>query len=183
VETMDNDINDMPEVVNNNFYAKYNPQIRSVVARILNSANQSQDIDDCVNTVFMELMEKLQKYNETRGSMAAFVAVIARSVALNYCKSNMRKIGELTGSDKDKFDFLSEPVAFENKVEFQMLVDGIIGKLNDGESILFAMKYIYFYSSEEIAKSFKISQNAVDLRVNRLKRKIKKFLTKGGVIL
>ena len=55
--------------VNNNFYEKYHPQIRAIVIRILNNANQSQDIEDCVNTVFLELMEKLQQFNETRGSM------------------------------------------------------------------------------------------------------------------
>ncbi|MCL2773956.1 MAG: hypothetical protein FWD71_11465, partial [Oscillospiraceae bacterium] len=86
--------------VNNNFYEKYNPQIRAIVARILNYANQARDIDDCVNAVYLELMEKLQQYNETRGSMAAFVAIVARSAALNYCKSNMRKAGELIGDEK-----------------------------------------------------------------------------------
>ena len=44
--------------VNNNFYEKYNPQIRAIVIRILNNAGQNQDIEDCVNTVFLELMEK-----------------------------------------------------------------------------------------------------------------------------
>jgi len=173
-------MNDVPEV-NNNFYAKYNPQIRSIVARILTSAGQSQDIADCVNTVFLDLMENLQKYNETRGSMSAFVAIISRNVALNYCKKNSRATKELTGNDK--LDFLSEPVKFEDKFEFQTLVDGIMGKLNDEEKILFAMKYIYFYPSEEIAATFKITVNAVDLRVKRLKGKIKNFLTKGGIIL
>ena len=177
---MDNINNNIFEV-NNNFYAKYNPQIRKIVTRILKNANQAGDIEDCMNTVFLELMDKLQKYNETRGSMAAFVAIIARSVSLNYCKSNMRKTGELIGDDK--IDFLSEPVEFENKVAFQMLVDGILEKLNEQDSALFAMKYIYFYSPEEIAEAFKITRNAVDVRVNRLKNRIKKFLIKGGITL
>ena len=94
--------------VNNNFYVRYNPQIRAIVTRILNNAGQSRDIDDCVNTVFLELMEKLQQYSETRGSMAAFVAIISRSVALNYCKFNLRKNNELIGDDN--IDFLNEPM-------------------------------------------------------------------------
>ena len=177
------DINNNSNIteVSNNFYVKYNPQIRSIVTRILTGANQSGDIEDCVNTVFLELMERLQQYNETRGSMGAFVAIIARSTALNYRKSNMRKNGELIGDDK--LDFLSEPMGFEDKITFQMLVDGIIKKLNDDENALFVMKYIFFYSSEEIAENLKITRNAVDLRTARLKRKIKKFLTRGGVIL
>ena len=167
--------------VNNSFYEKYNPQIRSIVARILNNANQAQDIDDCVNTVFLELMERLQQYNETRGSLAAFVAIVARSVALNYRKSNMRKTSELIGDEK--LDYIIEPLEVEDKIEFEMLVDMILDKLNEQESILFAMKYIYFYPPEEIAKKFKINRNAVDGRVNRLKKKIKKLLIKGGITI
>jgi len=181
VKDMGNMNNDNILEVNNNFYDRYNPLIRKIVTRILNNSGQSRDIDDCVNTVFLEIMEKLQQYNETRGSMAAFVAIIARSAAINYSKGNRRKIDELIGDEK--IDFMSEPLEFENEVEFNVIVDGIFGKLNEKENILFTMKYILFYPSEEIAKVFKINRNAVDVRVNRLKSKIKNILTKGGIIL
>jgi len=167
--------------INNDFYEKYSPQIRAIVTRILNNANQRQDIDDCVNIVFLELMERLQQYNETRGSMSAFVTIITRSIALNYCKSNRYKIGYLTSDDT--IDFLSEPLEFENEVEFNMLIEKIHAKLNEKENILFTMRFILFYTPEEIAKTLKITRNAVDIRVNRLKKKIKNFLIKGGITL
>jgi len=167
--------------INNSFYYKYNPQIRAIVARILNNAEQTRDIDDCVNTVYLELMENLQQYSESRGSMAAFVAVIARSTALDYCRSNMRKSGELIGDDK--LDFLTEPIEIEDKVEFEMLVENIAEKLNEQENALFTLKYLLFYAPEEIANFFNIKRNAVDGRLNRLKKKIKKLLIKGGITI
>jgi len=167
--------------LNNSFYDRYNPQIRAVVTRILTYAGMAGEIDDCVNTVFLDLMEKLQQYNEVRGSMGAFVAVIARSVALNYCKSNMRRSAELVGDDK--LDFLSAPLGYDNEAEFDLLVESIAAKLNKQERILFSMRYLYYYTPEEIAKALKIRRSAVDMRVNRLKSKIKSFLTKGGVII
>ena len=166
--------------VNNSFYERYNPLIRKIVTRILNNSNQSRDIDDCVNTVFLGIMEKLQQNNETRGSMAAFVAIIARSVAMDYCKGNKRKMNELIGDEN--IDFMNDPLEFENEVEFEILVESIFEKLNEQENVLFTMKYILFYPAEEIAKVFKINRNAVDGRVNRLKSKIKKILAKGGII-
>ena len=172
--------NDVYEI-NENFYDKYNPQIQAIVTRILNNANQSRDIDDCVSTVYIELIEKLSQYNEMRGSMGAFVAIVARSTALDYCRSNMRKNGELIGDDK--IDFLSEPIEFEDKVEFHMLAESIAGKLTEQEIILFTMRYIYYYTPEEIAKVLKIKRGAVDMRVNRLKGKIKNFLIKGGITI
>ena len=167
--------------VNINFYEKYNPQIRAIVTRILNYANQSRDIDDCVNIVYVELIEKLRQYNETRGSMGAFVAIVARSTALDYCRSNVRKQSELIGDDK--IDFLSEPMEFEDKVEFEMLVESILEKLDEQEIILFTMRYIYYYTPEEIAKALKIRRSAVDMRVSRLRSKIKNFMIKGGITL
>jgi len=170
-----NDINE----VSNHFYDKYNSQIRAIVSRILTNANQTRDIDDCVNTVYLELMEKLQQYSETRGSMAAFVAIIARSAAIDYCRSNMRKPGELIGDDM--IDFLAEPIEFESQIEFQMLVESILAKLNKSQRILFTMRYILFYSPEEIAKALKIRRGAVYMRLSTLKRKVRDLLIKGGI--
>jgi RNA polymerase sigma-70 factor (ECF subfamily) len=167
--------------VNNSFIEKYSSMIRGIVTNILKPANQSQDIDDCVNNVFLNLIEKLQQYNETRGSMAAFVIIIARSTALNYRKNNIRKTGELIGDEN--IDFINGNLNFENEVEFKMLIKHILGQLNEKESLLFTMKFILFDSTEEIAKTFNINKNTAEVRVNRLKKKIKKFLTKGGIIL
>ncbi|MCL2773959.1 MAG: sigma-70 family RNA polymerase sigma factor [Oscillospiraceae bacterium] len=168
--------------INNNFYEKYNPTIRAIVTNILKPANQSQDIDDCVNTVFLSLMEKLQQYNETRGSMAAFVIIIARSTALDYRRNSIRKTGELISDDK--IDFLGEPLNFENEVEFDMLVEKIIlENLNNQERRLYTMKYILFDPPEEITKCFNINRNAADARIHRLKKKIKHLLKKGGITL
>ena len=114
--------------------------------------------------------------------MAAFVAIVTRSAALDYCKSNnSNRKEELIGDEK--IDFLSEPVSFENKVEFEMLVENILEKLNKSERVLFTMRYIFYYSPEEIAQALKIKRSAVDMRVSRLKIKIKNHLIKGGVIL
>ena len=173
-------INDTAKI-DNHFYGRYNPQIRAIVARILSNANRSQDVDDCVNTVFLGIMEKLQQYNETRGSMGAFVAMIARSVALNYCRDNMRKSDELI--DNEKIDLITEPLEIESKIEFQTLVEMIAENLNERENALFTLKYLLFYTPEEIAKFFCIRRNAVDGRLNRLKNKIKNLLIKGGITI
>lgn len=167
--------------INNGFFEKYHSTIRAIVTNILKPANQSQDIQDCVNTVFLSLMEKLQQYNETRGSLAAFVIIIARSTALNYLKTNARKTSELIGGDK--FDFISDNLNFENDVEFKMLVKSILEKLNEKEKVLFTMRFILYDSADEIARTLRINKNTVEVRINRLKNKIKIFLTKGGIIL
>ena len=172
--------NNTPEV-NQGFYERYDPQIRAIIARILNAAGKTQDIDDCVNIVYLELMEKLRQYNETRGSMGAFVTIVARSTALDYCRSSLRKAQELVGDEK--LDFLANPLSYEDEVEFNMLIESILEKLNKKERVLFTMRYICFYTPEEIAKAMSIRRSAIDMRVNRLKSKVKKLLTEGGILI
>jgi RNA polymerase sigma-70 factor (ECF subfamily) len=162
-------------------HEKYNSQIKAIVTRILVGAGQYGDIDDCVNEVYLALIEKLQQYSETRGSMGAFVTSITRSTALHYCRGNRRKISELIGDEK--LEFLIGDTDFENEVEFQMIFDNMLDKLNEQENALFVMRFMLFYSPEEIAKTLKIKRNAVDVRINRLKKKIKNFLIKGGIML
>jgi RNA polymerase sigma-70 factor (ECF subfamily) len=167
--------------INNSFVEKYTPVIRAIVTNILKYTNQSQDIDDCVNTVFLSLMEKLQQYNETRGSLAAFVIMIARSTTLDYRRSGLRSTGELIGDDN--IYFLVEPVNFENEVEFEMAVENVIlKKLSEQERRLYTMKYVLHDSPEEIAKFLNINRNSVDARIHRLKNKIKNLMKKGGMI-
>jgi len=138
--------------INDSFYEKYNPQIRAIVTRILNYANQSRDIDDCVNTVYTELIEKLYQYNETRGSIGAFVAIVARSTALDYCRGNTRRNGELIGDEN--IDFLSEPIEFENKVEFQILVKNIKKRAErTGNYFIYYAVYILLHAGRN-RKSF-----------------------------
>jgi len=165
----------------NDIYNKYNLDIRAIVAKILYYSNQGRDIDDCVNDVYLRLIENLQQYNETRGSMAAFVAIIARSTALNYCKGNMRKTDELIGDEK--IDVLSDPINVEDETGFKMLIEDITKKLKKEERILFTMRYVYYFTPEEIAKEFNINLGAAYKRITRLKNKVKKLLTKGGIIL
>jgi len=180
IKTNDTGIKSVREL-NNSFYDEYNSQIRAIVSRILQNANQTDDIDDCVSAVFLEIMEKLQQFNETRGSMGAFISVIARSVALNYCKSNSRRTGELLGDEK--LDFLSSPMQYHDELEFDSLVESIVSRLNKQERLLFTMRYLYHYTPQETAKILHIKRSAVDMRTNRLKNKIKKFLTRGGIII
>jgi len=176
IENKESNISEISDI-----YSKYNLDIRAIVAKILYYSNQERDIDDCVNDVYLRLIENLQQYNETRGTMAAFVAIIARSTALNYCKGNMRKLNELIGDEN--IDVLCDPINVEDETGFKILIENITKKLKHEERILFTMRYVYYFTPEEIAKEFSINLGAAYKRITRLKNKVKKLLTKGGINL
>ena len=179
VDTNENQDTAIKNIINNDFYDEYYAKVRAIASRILQAANQANEIEDCVSTIFLELMTKFQEYDDKRGSIGAFVTVVARSTALNYRKSVMKKSDELIGDEN--LDFFAVPIDYQNEADFDLLVESIITKLNKAERALFTMRYLYYYSPDEIAKILKIKRSAVDMRTTRPKAKIQKLLIKGGL--
>ena len=178
-DTNDNQDTAIKNIINNDFYNEHYAKVRAIASRILQAANQANEIDDCVSAIFLELMTKFQDYDDERGSISAFVTVVARSTALNYRKSAARKSDELIGDEN--LDFFAVPIGYQNETDFDLLVESIITKLNKAERALFTMRYLYYYTPDEIAKVLKIKRSAVDMRSTRLKAKIQKLLIKGGL--
>ena len=181
MDTNENQDTAIKNIINNDFYNEHYAKVRAIASRILQAANQANEIDDCVSAIFLELMTKFQDYDDERGSISAFVTVVTRSTALNYRKSVIRKSDELIGDEN--LDFFAVPIEYQSvsETDFDLLVESIITKLNKAERALFTMRYLYYYTPDEIAKVLKIKRSAVDMRSTRLKAKIQKLLIKGGL--
>ena len=167
-------------VVNDDFYETYNKKITIIVKRMLSQTGITQDIDDCVNIVYVKLMESIGSFDEKRGSMDTYVNLITHSTVIDYLKKHSKFKNELVGNEI--FDFLYAPLECEDEAVFNILVENIYAKLKKEERILFTMRYILFHPPEEIAKVLNIRRNTVDTRCKRLKAKVKKYL-KGADIL
>jgi len=167
-------------VVNDEFYETYNNKITIIVKRMLTQTGITQDIDDCVNIVYVKLMESMENFDENRGSMDTYVNLITHSTVIDYLKKHSRFKNELVGNEI--LDFFYAPLECENEAVFNILVENICAGLKKEERILFTMRYILFHPPEEIAKVLNIKRNAVDTRCKRLKAKIKKYL-RGADIL
>jgi len=167
-------------VVNDNFYETYNNKITIIVKRMLAQTGITQDIDDCVNIVYVKLMESIDSFDENRGSMDTYVNLIAHHTVINYIKRNSKYKNELVGDEI--FDFFYAPLECEDEAVFNILVENICAKLKKEERILFTMRYILFHPPEEIAKVLNIKRNTVATRCKRLKAKVKKYLKGAGIL-
>ena len=59
----------------------YGPLMRYIIAPILPNP---QDREDCLSEVTLRVWEKVQQYDQKRGSWSAWLTAITRNTALNY---------------------------------------------------------------------------------------------------
>lgn len=65
----------------------YGPLMRYIIAPILQNP---QDQEDCLSEVAMRVWEKIEQFNQERGSWKTWLTAITRNAALNYTRDTHR---------------------------------------------------------------------------------------------
>lgn len=164
-------------------YELYNrcaPVARQVVGRILCAVGSSEDVEELVQDVMWELLEHPEKYDESRGNLTTYTAVLSRSRALNARKKllNSRTI-PLEGI----LELGYEDNRAVEELELKELVSRILTSLKPREQKLFTMRFLYHMTIEDIAGQGGCSRRAVDIRLSRLRRKLERIFAAEGIIL
>lgn len=154
----------------------YGPLIKYIIAPILQSPH---DREDCVSEVLMRVWERIGQFDSQKGSFNAWLTAIVRNTALNH----VRKI-----QNHDSLDEISESMPSSEplpedvviKKERQTAVNAALQRLPQKDRTLFYRKYYYLQSTAQIASELCISERAVEGRLYRLKKRLRKML--GGEI-
>jgi len=163
-------------IIDENFYLRHHKLIAGIAARILSNNNTKQDIEDCTNEIFAVLISKIGEYNPRRGTIEAYISVISRSVALNYGKKLYRNQEIATG---EEIDVIDESDKYDKFVNSEAIKESL-RLLTKDEKVLFTLKYVYYYTANEIAKYCGVSVAAVEKRSARLRKKLQKLLKEKG---
>lgn len=154
----------------------YGPLMRYIIAPILQNP---QDQEDCLSEVAMRVWEKIEQFNQERGSWNAWLTAITRNTALNYkrdthCHNSVEEIPENTPS--------SEPTPEEVIIqkERQSAVNHALRQLSPKDRMLFYRKYYYLQSTAQIASELGMTERAVEGKLYRLKKRLRKML--GGEV-
>ena len=155
----------------------YNKLLWVVVGGILGKVGTIQDIEECISDVFIQLWKNPQAFNQQRGSLKSYLAVIAKSRALNtYKKLTRAKIIELDeaiqSTDDDLFDYILE------KDMCQELYDAIQTLVEPNKEILIR-RYFFDEKPKRIAENISMSIKEVENRLYQSKVKLRKKLEGG----
>ena len=62
---------------------RYSRLLWSIVGAVLSQVGTTEDMEECVADVFIDLWEHPQEYDESRGNLKAWLSVIARNKAID----------------------------------------------------------------------------------------------------
>lgn len=152
----------------------YGSLMKYIIAPIL---KDPQDREDCLSEVTMKVWEKAELFDAKRGSWNAWLTTVTRNTALNYT----RKLSEHNSLDDIKDSVPStEPTPEEAVIqkECRMEIEKALNALSNKDRLLFYRKYYYLQSTAQIASELGMTERAVEGRLYRLKKKLRRSL--GG---
>lgn len=151
-----------------------------VSQRILYPFGTREDVEEVVQDVICHLLTHPEKYDRDRAGLKTYVAVLARSRALNLRKKLSR---EQTIPMEGILEIGSEDNRIMEKEELKDLISCTLKALKPKEQKLFAMRFLYHMTIAEIAEQDGLSRAAVDIRICRLRKKLEKVFSENGIFI
>lgn len=151
----------------------YGPLMRYIIAPILPNP---QDREDCLSEVTLRIWEKIDQFDLRRGSWNAWLTAITRNMALNHARKALGSSAEELPEDTPAAGHTPEEAVLQR--ERQEAVRDALERLPYRDRILFYRKYYYMQPTAQIAAELGMTERAVEGKLYRLKKQLRKML--GG---
>ncbi|MCG7345817.1 sigma-70 family RNA polymerase sigma factor [Sporosarcina sp. ACRSL] len=154
----------------------YLPLIKGVVVKTLGPLNKNDLSKECCNEILLSIWKNAKKFTGEPTDFQKWICVIAKYKAVDYIRTEMRKKESLSLN----LDFTSHELTYQKNMllEEQQNIFAIISKLKPVDQKIFIMKYLLDFDTEEIARQLQMTKSAIDNRLYRGKKKLKKSI--GG---
>lgn len=151
----------------------YGPLMRYVIAPILQNP---EDREECLSDAAMRVWNGIEQFDPDRGKWNAWLTAIARNTALNRARKNAGETAQEIPPETPSQEISPEESVL--KKERSMALVRALLQLSSNEKTLFYRKYYYMQSTEQIASEMGLSLRAVEGKLYRIKKKLRKML--GG---
>lgn len=153
---------------------RYSRLLWSIVGAVLSQVGTTEDMEECVADVFIDLWEHPQKYDESRGSLKAWLSVIARNKAIDRYRQKT-KIQTIPLEEIVLAQMGVEP-EMENKEGLQEA----LAELTEEEKEILLRRYVYQQKPKEMAVALGLSVKQIENRLYRIKAKMRKQMEQEG---
>lgn len=146
-------------------------------------AGRESIVEECVNDVYLKIWIHGAEYDYKKASFKTYIKVITRNTALNHLRT-MRRQEEFEQSDESEeiqeeyIDYHQNPEQNLIRKEEVKVLEELLKKLKSKERELVLRRFYYLQSTKQIALAMKMTENAVDSKLSRLRKKIKEHFEK-----
>ncbi|MDQ2085165.1 sigma-70 family RNA polymerase sigma factor [Herbivorax sp. ANBcel31] len=154
--------------------------VYTIIYSKLNSRLFKEDIEECSSAVFYEVFKNRNSIDLNKGSLKAFIAVIAKRKAIDVIRRNKNIADSVVSMEQLNHD-LSTPkeeyaeTIVMNKETKSIIIDSI-KSLGEPDSEIFIRKYFFGQSTKIVSKILGIKENTIDKKVSRGLIKLRKIL-------
>lgn len=146
--------------------------VYTIVYNKLSLSCTKEDIEECVSAVFYEVYENRNKIDLTKGSIKAFLAVIAKRRAIDLFRNKEKTLGKVVSLEAYTGDSAAESkLSNSNEAtidrETKALIIQSINSLGEPDNEIFIRKYYFGQSTKIIAKLLGLKENTIDKKVSR----------------
>lgn len=150
----------------------YGPLIRYVITPIL---PDERDRDEVFSDIIIRVWDRVDQFDPNQGSWTNWLSATARNAAIDRARSNPPAGTPLTETIPAPN---SDPEQELLRKERQKALHMALTSLESSEKALFYRKYYYRQSTAQIAAEYGTTERAIEGRLYRIKRKLRKIL--GG---
>jgi RNA polymerase sigma-70 factor (ECF subfamily) len=155
----------------------YVPFMRYIIAPILPDYHEREE---CLADMSMRVWEKIDLYDTERGNFKSWLSSLARNVALNHARKN-RHLKEMHEMPPDLPSPDADPEEQIIRQERIKALGNALQSLSSSERALFYRKYYYIQSTAQIASELGMTERAVEGRLYRLKKQLRRKLGGEGI--
>ena len=153
---------------------RYSRLLWSIVGAVLSQVGTTEDMEECVADVFIDLWEHPQKYDESRGGLKAWLSVIARNKAIDRYRQKT-KIQTIPLEE-----IVLAQMGVEPEMENREGLQAALAELTEEEREILLRRYVYQQKPKEMAVALGLSVKQIENRLYRIKAKMRKQMEQEG---
>jgi len=162
----------------------YSQHKHDVYSYAFSYCKSKSDAEDCLQEVFCRALEKVNKLKK-HPAPEKWLFVTARLASLEKLRSNNKKLK--LEFNIDDIELALQDDSFEDRLleteysdgEILLLRNEIVDSLTDKDKELYTLRYVDKLDINTISTHLKISYSNVTTRLNRLKKKIIRFVSEN----
>ena len=159
---------------------KYDLLIKKIAYGILNN---NSDTEECVNDTYLKVWSTIPPYKPDY--LKPFLCKIIRQLSIDRYRFNHRgKRNKKQNISLNDLDYeISDNKNVDDEFNSKLLMEYINNFISDLDVVsqtLFIRKYFLFEETKTLSKRFNLSENYIDVKLFRIRKKLKKYLESEG---
>ena len=149
------------------FFRRYAPDVMRVCLRVLRNR---QDAEDVLSEVFLEIWNRFEQYDSDRGTLKAYISMIARSRAIDRLRSLSRSpstLLSLAATPDDDHPISTEHVAALEEIESQDQAVNALQRLDASHRQVLELAFFEGLSHSQISSQLDVPLGTVKSIIRR----------------